>query len=626
MRDSLSHRGPDNAGIFTADSVGLGHRRLSIIDLTPDGAQPMANEDGSIHITYNGEVYNFLELRGDLEARGHHFRSRTDAEVVLHLYEEHGADCVHKLRGIYAFAIWDVRTRTLVLARDRIGVKPLYYHIDGNRIAFASELRALLVLPDTPRDIDLDAVDAYMGMLFVPGSRSIYRKIEKLPPASYAVWQDGKLTTEEYWNLSRTHDDKRQSVDLDDLQGRLEASIKEQLVADVPLGVFLSGGIDSGLVTALASRTSADPVKTFTVSFRGSDLDEAPYARLVSEQYGTDHTEMSLSSSEFNTDLVLKLATHFDEPFADASAIPMFLLSEMTRRHVTVALAGDGGDELFAGYDHHTSFARIVALQQKVPALLHRSVSSIGRVILGSLANVSGSERLRRYAKAADWLNLDTLHLIARTAMYWTPRDRRSLYAERMHGIDPDSCVVSWLSERCENWPVDNDISTCFYANIRTTLVDDMLVKTDRTSMYHALEVRVPVLDHRLVEYASTLRVSDLMSNGVGKLPLRRLANRLLPKELVDRPKQGFHVPLDILRNPGFSELIRDTLSIDRIRQQGFFRPESVQKAVNDYFAPDTALRGRISRYQVNHRLWSLLMFGLWYDRYGVGTEKVIAS
>lgn len=616
MRDTLTHRGPDDAGLHVAGGVGLAQRRLSIIDLSPDGRQPMSNEDGTVWITYNGEVYNFREARRELEAKGHRFRSRTDTEVIIHLYEELGPECVTQLRGMFAFAIWDDRRKRLMLARDRLGIKPLYYHHDSKHLIFGSELRALLCHPDVPREVDPPAVDSYLSLLYVPGSQTIFRHVAKLPAGSYGIWQEGRLVLTRYWDVPKTEESGRREVDLDELQGRMEEAVRIRLVSDVPLGVFLSGGMDSSLVTALAARVSPDPVRTFTVSFQGSTLDEAPYARMVSERYGTRHTETVLGGGELSVDLVMRLAAHFDEPFADASAIPTYLLSETTRRHVTVALAGDGGDELFAGYEHHVSYERITAWQRRLPGVLRAGVAGLAETGLEPLGRMWHSHSVRRLSKAAAWVNLPPLELVARLGTYWGAEDKRRLYGPRMEGTTVGAGVASWFAERCSAWPVENDLATCLYANLRTSLCDDMLVKVDRTSMYHALEVRVPLLDHPLTEYAFTLAPGALLRDGMGKLPLRRLAERLLPRELVNRPKQGFHVPLDFLAGPAFSAFIHDALHPDRIREEGFFRPEAVAATLSAFEDRTDEFKGQVSRYQINHRLWSLLMFSLWHDAF----------
>ena len=621
MRDTLTHRGPDDAGVHLSGPVGLGHRRLSIIDLSSDGHQPMSNEDGTVWITYNGEVYNFRELRPWLEARGHRFRSRTDTEVIIHLYEEYGEGAVGRLRGMFSLGIWDERKRQLLLARDRLGIKPLYYYCDARRIAFASELRALLIHPDVPRAIDPLAVDSYLTLLFVPGSQCIFRGISKLPPGSYALWRDGMLQVECYWDVRRP-ERARLDADPEELESLIAEAVRIRLVSDVPLGVFLSGGVDSSVVTALAAKVSPDPVRTFTLRFPGNRLDEGPYARAVSERYGTRHTEAELGAGDLSVDLVRRLGYHFDEPFADASAVPTFLLSETTRRDVTVALAGDGGDELFAGYEHHASYARLTAFQDRLPAFLRLGGAALSRAFLVPLGHVWPSARLRRIAKGLSWLDAPPLELVLRLLTYWGEEARLSLYGPRMRDVVAGAGAREWLAERTSAWPVANDLGTCLYANMRSSLADDMLVKVDRMSMYHGLEVRVPLLDHHLVEYTFTIEPGAMLRDGLGKLPLRRLAERLLPPQLVNRPKQGFHVPLDFLANREFSELIHDTLHADRIRAQGFFRPEAVSSIVAAFEDPKDRFAGLLSRYQVSHRLWSLLMFCLWYETYGAGLSS----
>ena len=390
----------------------------------------------------------------------------------------------------------------------------------------------------------------------------------------------------------------------------------------MPLGVFLSGGIDSGLVTALAARVSPDPVKTFTISFRDTPLDESAYARQVSERYGTQHTETVLEPDALGIDLVQRLGAHFDEPFADASAIPMYLLSETTRAHVTVALSGDGGDELFAGYQLNQSYTRIAAMQSAVPRMLRPAVSATARHGIEPLARLLRSERLRRVAKAGGWVGSSPLDLIVQLGSYWVDREKRRLYGPRMKDVAIGEHAGCWMARRCGEWPVRPDLKTCLYAELRTTLADDMLVKADRMSMYHALEIRVPLLDHHVVEHAFSLDADEFLRGSTGKLPLRDLARRLLPEGLVDRPKQGFHVPLESLGGDKLASFARDTLNSDRMRRDGFFAPEAAEELIVAYEDRHERGRGNVSRYQINHRLWSLLMFTMWLDSWSGGSPS----
>ncbi|HEV8586844.1 MAG TPA: asparagine synthase (glutamine-hydrolyzing) [Methylomirabilota bacterium] len=596
MTRTLVHRGPDEEGYFVDGPVGLGMRRLRVIDLD-GGRQPLANEDRTVWVVFNGEIYNFDELRRQLEHR-HTFRTRSDTEVIVHLYEEYGPSCTRALRGMFAFALWDARRRRLLLARDHLGEKPLYYARTRDALWFGSELKALLAAPAVGRTVDFGALDDYLALGYVPAPGTIFREIQKLPPGSYLQVQGGPVLVRRYWRLDwtpRGPDDEATATAA--VHERLEDSVRRRLVADVPLGAFLSGGIDSTTVTWLMRRASAGPVKTFSIGFDEPAFDELPYARAVARALDTDHYEQVVKPDALA--LLPELVEHFDEPFGDASAIPTYLLSRLARQHVTVALSGDGGDEAFAGYERYRKAYLVDRLR---PFLLGAPGASLG-AWLTRLVPV-GRRPLRRVGAALARAALPALERYTAMVGLCTPDVRAALFsgspgAWRV-GATPASLATAW------NDAVGLDpIRRLQAVDTETYLPDDILVKVDRASMAVSLEARAPLLDYRLLEYVAGLPTSLKMRAGDSKWILRRILAGNVPPAVLTRPKQGFAVPLARWLRDGWRDTAREML-LDGPLGQHFSR-----RAVEKMFAEH--VRGDADR---SEPLWLLLVFAGWHARY----------
>ena len=550
---ALAHRGPDDHGVerWTADgrrgaqgvfAVGLAQRRLSIIDLSPDGHQPMTNEDGSLWITYNGEFYNFGDYAAELKAQGHVFRSRCDTETILHLYEQHGIEpTLKRMNGMFAFGLWDAGRKQLILARDRLGKKPLYYSLlpDGS-LLFASEIKALLATGLVDRTkLDPVAIDQMWTFGYTMGGRTAFEQVRRLPAGNYAVWSAGRMELREYWDCPFGAETGDRNLDelADELDALLRDAIRLRLIADVPLGVFLSGGIDSSLITALAARVAGADLGTFTIAFREKEYDEAPFAKKISEHLGIHNTVLTVEEDMASS--FRDIAAHFDEPFGDSSAIPTYYVSKAARQRVTVALTGDGGDEVFAGYPWHREGLRLWG-----PADVRRRAAR-PLTLRERLRDV----KLRALGPRRGFSHVEKLLSLKRRGEVFTPA-----FMELLKGSDPWADRERWF-ERVARADV---LSQMQYVNIKTYMVDDILVKVDRMSMAHALECRSPYLDHRVVEFASRLPFGAKMDEALrGKAILRRLLSRYVPPELFERPKQGFSVPWERWCRAGLGDELR---------------------------------------------------------------------
>ncbi len=532
MCSALRHRGPDGTGTYVADGIALGHARLAIIDLSKTGQQPMTNEDGSLHLVVNGEIYNYRQLRADLQAREHSFRSHSDSEVVLHLYEEYGDDCLQRLEGMFALALWDAPRRRLLLARDRFGIKPLYVAQQGEGLHFASELIALARGQGLAAEIDPQAVYAYMALSYVPAPLSILRGVQKLLPAERAVWANGQLRRHIYWTPQSVHVPSPRAEAVGALAERLDASVQAHLVSDVPVAAFLSGGVDSSTVVAMAQRHAK--METFCVSFPDSGLDEAPIARAVASHLGTQHHEVALRLDPVA--LLSQAVASMDEPFADSSALPTFAICQAAREVAKVVLSGDGGDEVFGGY---TGRYRVAALQAALPWPRH---------IAGVLRRLPPWRSGRRSALPTmlELASLPDVERFLAERQISTPEERAALFGTSQQGEAEQRLreVPAIAMRQAAEW---HPVHRALWIDIATSLPDDMLTKVDRMSMAHGLEVRVPLLDHHLVEFALSLPPAWLVSPWPveGKRLLREVANPLLPSGILDRPKQGFCVPLN---------------------------------------------------------------------------------
>jgi asparagine synthase (glutamine-hydrolysing) len=597
MTDVIAHRGPDDHGMEFDDAhgVGFGFRRLAIIDLSPAGHQPMCNEDGTVWLVFNGEIYNYAALRPRLEAQGHRFRSRTDSEVIIHHYEEHGADCVRDFNGMFGFAIWDSKARRLVLARDRLGKKPLYYRLDGGRLRFASELKSLLQEPGDPPALDWRALGEYLATGYVPPPRTIFQGISKLPPGHVLVFENGEASIRRYWDwlpaFAPDHARTEQQW-IDDVRTMLQTAVRDRLMSDVPLGAFLSGGIDSSAVVATMAGMSDRPVKTFSIGFTNAKYNELEYARTVAEHFGTDHHE-EIVEPESLRELLPRLVRQFDEPFGDSSALPTYYVARMARRHVTVCLSGDGGDEAFGGYERYSQALR-EAVVDRVPAPVRGALFALPAALIPPGA--PGHRLARRMTLGAGQRYAGAMRLMP-------PQLLRSLLTdEAARTISPDGTayVETFLARGGEL----DLLSRMQYADAMTYLPEDILVKVDRTSMLNSLEVRCPLLDYRLLELAARMPAELRVRGGQGKYPLKRAMRGVLPDAVLDRPKMGFGVPLREWFRGESAGYVADVLLDRRTLERGLFRPESLRAMVEQH---------RDGSRTLDTPIWLLLVLELWF-------------
>ena len=588
MCDVMRHRGPDDEGLYVGPGAGLGMRRLSIIDLET-GRQPIHNEDETVWVVLNGEIYNFRDLRKDLQSRGHDFYTRTDTESIVHLYEEYGDACVDHLRGMFAFALWDVKRRRLLLARDRLGVKPLYYATNSGRLLFASELKALLELPEVEPEINWEAASHLFTFLTTPTSESIVAGVHKLPAGHLLIASPGRdAEVRPYWNVRFDPAHGRGAGDLiEELRSLLDESVRLRLVSDVPLGAFLSGGLDSSAVVAGMARLSTSPVRTFTIGFSDQAFDESAHARLVAREFGTEHHELILEPDL--TGIVEEIAWHLDEPFGDSSAIPTYMVSKLAAEHVKVVLSGDGGDEIFAGYDRYGIEARRRTF--RMPGWARHLVG-------GAAAYLPPGARGRNFFRN---LALDGPRRYLDESTLFRRDDMERLFLPevlaRMGDGDPWSQSLDYLAQADGDW-----LSAARYLDIKSSLPLDILTKVDRMSMAHSLEAREPLLDHRLVEFAATIPPGMLLRGGTTKWLFKEAMRGILPDGIIDRRKQGFAVPLGRWFRGKLGGFVHDLLLTKRSRERGFFSPAAVANLVRSHE------EGR----PLDLHLWTLLSFELW--------------
>lgn len=608
MTEALRHRGPDEKGRHASElrvrapyestpGVALGFRRLSIIDLA-GGSQPMSNEDGSVQVVFNGEIYNYRSLRNRLEGAGHVFRTQSDTESIVHLYEDEGPDCFAHLNGMFAIAIWDSRRRRLVMARDRLGQKPLVYRHEAKRLLFASELKSLLRVPGVPRDIDHSAVDEYFTYQYVPHPNTIFRGTKKLSPAHLAIYQDGQLEVRPYWqpdfNVERSIAERDA---IEQVRELLESSVHLRMQSDVPLGTFLSGGVDSSLIAAIMQKHADQPIKTFSIGFPITEYDERSFARQVAEHIGSEHHEFVVTADAVG--ILPKLVWHFDEPFADSSAIPTWYLSQLTRQQVTVALSGDGGDELFAGYPRYSAVQLGQWLDRLGPL---RSVlgSRIWQRLPGSMRQKSLVRRIKRFTvslrmtparRYLDWISI------------FNEAQRAELYQDEFLANLPDCDPFAFLSNAWDRCGSRDSVTTASLADLVTYLPCDLMTKVDIASMAHSLECRQPFLDHRLVEFAIHLPLSHKLRRGSGKRLLKNAFAHLLPASIRTRKKMGFGVPLDHWFRKDLRELTRDTLLARETRCGTMVRGDVVGRMIEEHESGSA---------DHSYRLWSVLMLELW--------------
>ncbi len=598
MCDLLAHRGPDGDGVWCDGPVGLGHRRLAIIDLSPLGRQPMATDDGSLTVTFNGEIYNFPELRSELEGLGHHFRSRTDTEVILAAYRQWGIDCVRRLAGMFAFVLWDAPRRRVFAARDRLGKKPFAYRLDRDGLVFASEAKAFIADPSFQTDVDLQSISHYLSYQYIPAPRSGLAGVQKLPPAHTLVIEDGRVSVERYWQLSyRQKTLVPESEALEALTDHLRRAVRRRLLSDVPLGAFLSGGIDSGLVVSFMAECLDTPVRTFSIGFHEVEYDELPAARLVAERYGTTHREFVVRPNAI--DLLPQLVWHYGEPYADSSALPTYILAALTRRHVTVALTGDGGDESFGGYDRYVASAMARRLDV-VPLAARRAVAAV----TGAAAGMSSHPRVQRAHRFAQGVAEPRASRgYASWMMHFTPEAKARLCTPDFLAAAPED-GYGLLDDAFASSDATDAVERVLDADVRTYLPEDLLVKVDIATMAHGLEARSPFLDHELMEFAAALPAGLKVRSGETKVLLRRLAASRLPGRLLTLPKKGFGVPIDHWFRGQLRDFARDTLLDGRLAGRQYFNMHVIEQMLAEHSA------GRRSWHL---QLWNLVMLELWH-------------
>ncbi len=601
MTDRLIHRGPDDWGIFHKfPSVGLGMRRLSIIDLV-GGKQPIHNENGTIQIVFNGEIYNFKELRQDLEKKGHRFYTSCDTEVIVHLYEEYEVDCLQFLRGMFALSIWDENKKRLFLARDRLGIKPLHYIVEDGRIIFASEIKSILSCGGITRELDCSALDRYLTFEYIPSPQTILKGIKKLFPGHYLLFQEGKTSVKKYWDVDFL---ENKDFSEEKILEVFKEAVNYRLISDVPLGAFLSGGVDSSSVVALMSRLSPGPVKTFSIGFEDKSYNELNYARIVAQRFNTDHHEFILKPDI--PDLIKKIIDCLDEPLADFSIIPTYLVSRMARQYVTVALSGDGGDEIFAGYETYLA-QKVSGYYRHLPLLLRRGLINPVFKMLPPNSHKKGLiNYLRRFVTGED-LPSELQHI--RWMIFLKDEEKQKLYSRQFQNeVIKTDTYQPWKDYF--NYVMDKpSLSRQQYVDIKTYLPEDILHKVDIMSMANSLEVRVPILDHKLVELAASLPPSLKLKGFSAKYIFKKAVGKIIPREIINRPKQGFSIPIKNWLKTDLKDFLLDVLSESQVKKRGIFNYTYIEQIIKEH------LEGRENH---SHCLWSLMIFSLWQDKYRV--------
>lgn len=599
MCQAIVYRGPDDEGVFAKEGTGLGMRRLSIIDIA-GGHQPVFNEDRTVWVVFNGEIYNFPSLREELVNRGHRFSTHTDTEVIVHLYEEMGADCVSKLRGMFVFALYDDRRRKLLMARDRLGKKPLHYALQGGRLFFASEIKSILTAAPELAVLNSQALLQYMWFGYVPDPLTAFTTIHKLPPAHLLEFENGKANVRQYWDLPQygTHVPDNEEECLEEIEERLAEAVRIRLISDVPLGALLSGGTDSSTVVALMARANSAPVKTFAIGFRDQDFNEAPYARMVAEKFGTDHHELIVEPDVLET--VQTLTSSLEEPFGDSSMLPTYFVSCLARKHVTVALSGDGGDEIFAGYDRYSIHLRRQIFERIPKWARHFYRNQVYPRLPTDMRGKKFS-----YNVSLPWREryIDGISFVPAFE-----RDMPLLSDDFRTVLSESGGPAEVMYKYFDSAPADDPVSQMLYVDTKTYMAADILTKVDRMSMLASLEVRVPILDQDFVEWATALPIDWKIRGGRQKYILRKLAERVgVPREVLYRPKKGFALPLVHWMRHELKELIMNVLLDPETMQRGYFEPRGVKQLLDEHF------RGRRDH---SGRIWRLLMFELWHRNY----------
>lgn len=599
MNEAIRHRGPDEDGFYVSDGVGLAMRRLAIIDLK-SGQQPIPNADRTAWIIFNGEIYNYRELRQKLEQRGHQFHTDSDTEAIVHAYDEYGTDCPRHLRGMFAFAIWDERTRALFLARDRVGKKPLLYAKVNGQLVFGSEFSALLLHPDVSREVDYEALHHYLSFICVPAPLTAYRAIRKLEPGHWLLWRNGEIQTERYWQLDFT---KKIKISEEEAGERvvdlLREAVRIRLMSEVPLGAFLSGGIDSSAVVALMAQESSERVKTFSIGFEEQDFSELHHAKRVAEYIDADHHEFIVRPNAM--DILPTLVEHYGEPFADPSAIPSYYVSRETRAYVTVALNGDGGDECFAGYERYAAM-NLAKTYANIPG--SHFIRNIVNTLPAGSSRKHPVQRARRFLAAASMKPVDRY---LRWISAFDHEAKQRLYSDHFinvtSGFRSAQIIEPWFAKANGSGIIDASLLT----DTMTYLPNDLLVKMDIASMAVSLEARSPFLDHHLMEFAASLPENLKLRRFKTKYLLKRVLKQLVPKENLTRRKMGFGVPIGYWFRGAMQPFLRETLLSEKALGRGLFKPEQVREIINQH-----------TEEKIDHsdRLWSLLMLELWFKRF----------
>jgi asparagine synthase (glutamine-hydrolysing) len=615
MMDAIAHRGPDGQGKYQSGPVGLGHARLAIIDLST-GDQPMTNEGGTVWLVYNGEIYNFHELREELISKGHTFRSTSDTEVIIHLYEEYGPECAKRLRGMFAFALWDDSTKTLFLARDRLGIKPLYFVNTGKALLFASEIKSLLCDSDVRREVDLQSVHRFLTFLFLPGNRTLVRGICKLEPGHYVIVKGGQVTCQQYWDLNFgtpiTGHTLIQSCD--ELRKLLVQTVRDHMISDVPVGVLLSGGVDSTIVLDCAVQEASKPISTFTIGFGGEEFDdERPFGRLVAERFGTEHHEITMSAQDFS-DFLPAYVRHMEEPVCEAPAIALHYISKLARQHVKVVLSGEGGDEGFAGYQTYRNLLWLEEAKRLAgpfKGLLSSSVDWLG--------GLSGFGRFKKYAPLCRTPLAGYYYSRVTTPFSYFNLHRRELctddFFSGLDGEDGARLVAELFAQVDRQATPQATLNRMLYVDSKTWLPDDLLVKADKITMANSLELRVPLLDHLVLEFAARLPTSFKVKGWNTKRILKEAFKDRIPREVIERRKSGMPVPLRRWMRTELEGLVREVLLSERSLSRGYFRKGGIERLLQR-----NAIDGSLMK-----EVFSLFTLELWHMEF-IDTQPTLAN
>jgi asparagine synthase (glutamine-hydrolysing) len=598
MNASLQHRGPDDEGYYEDDQASLAMRRLSIIDLHT-GQQPISNESGDIWVVYNGEIYNFQTVRAALEQRGHIFKTQTDTEIIVHAYEEYGDECVIHFNGMFAIALWDARERRLLLARDRLGIKPLYYWSDADKLVFGSELKALTFHPDVPRQVDLAALDLFLTLEYIPAPRTIYEGVFKLLPGHLLVIEKGKLKITQYWDVPYQPISQSEAECGEILSGLILESVRLRLISDVPVGVFLSGGLDSSTIVGYMSQSAKEPVQTFSIGFEDDTYNELPYAEAIAKHFGTKHHVEVLKTD--HTDLTEQLVAHFDEPFADTSVFPTFLVSKLASHEVKVVLSGDGGDELFAGYDTYLA-EKLDRYYGRLPQPLRQQIlPKISGWLPPQPAKKGLINKVKRMVEGGAF---DSSLQHARWMMFLNPSEKNSLYRSDLRATLYDHLTTDFFHDYFEKVSCFDRLAQQQYVDVKTYLADDILTKVDRMSMAVSIEARVPLLDYHIVEFALNLPAHMKLRGARTKSILRQAVKNMVPQSVLEKPKEGFSIPMKHWLCTSLKPMMLDLLSKAALQKHGYFDHHVVAQWIQEH------LDGRVNH---SHRLWALMVFQMWH-------------